>query len=146
MWEYWSLQDSYEDTQTFAVETSIFAKMCQTCVRERLKAMSKKSDIALKPVKTGCQLKLRKDPFRTVVPIPILPRPPRLRTLLQDPIDQSPFVALLQSLSPWILIKSLRISASLMFLTSANRKPASLYWTRKFIMKLTNRRFWSQTA
>lgn len=97
VWEYWSLQDSYEDTQTVAVETSIFAKMCQTCVRERLKAMSKKSDtrIALKPVKTECQLKPRKDPSRTVVPIPILPQPPRLRRLLQDPIDQSPFVALL---------------------------------------------------
>ena len=120
VWEYWSLQDSYEDTQTVAVKTSIFAKMCQTCVRERLKAMSKKSDIALKPVKTGCQLKSLKDPFRTVVPIPILPQPPRLRRLLQDPIDQSPLVALLQSLSPWILIKSPRISASLKFLTSAN--------------------------
>ena len=66
-----------------------------------MKGVHKNSDIALKPVKTGCQLKLRKDPPRTVVSNPAPPRGPRRpRRSQQMPIDQGPFVALAELVAP----------------------------------------------
>ena len=66
-----------------------------------VKAMPKKPDIELKPVKTVRQLKLRKDPPRTVVSNPAPPRGPRRpRRSQQMPIDQGPFVAPAELVAP----------------------------------------------
>ena len=66
-----------------------------------VKAVPKKPDIELKPVKAVRQLKLRKDPPRTVVSNPAPPRGPRRpRRSQQMPIDQGPFVAPAELVAP----------------------------------------------
>ena len=66
-----------------------------------VKAVPKKPDIELKPVKAVRQLKLRKDPPRTVVSNPAPPRGPRRpRRSQQMPIDQGPFVAPAELIAP----------------------------------------------
>ena len=66
-----------------------------------MKAVPKKPDIELKPVKAVRQLKLRKDPPRTVVSNPAPPRGPRRpRRSQQMPIDQGPFVAPAELVAP----------------------------------------------
>ena len=66
-----------------------------------VKAVPKKPDIELKPVKAVRQLKLRKDPPRTVVSNAAPPRGPRRpRRSQQMPIDQGPFVAPAELVAP----------------------------------------------
>ena len=69
-----------------------------------VKPISKKKEsreIELKPIKKVRQLKLRKDPPRTVVSNPAPPRPPRRpRRSQQEPIDDGPFVAPAELVAP----------------------------------------------